>query len=267
MVRMNSTILWDGHNADWWQRQISVPAVYVYGTVASTNDVARELAEQGAETLTIVVADQQTAGRGRAGRSWMSASGSSLLCSVLFRTQTDAHAAPGAAPVRVGNAVAQAIQDAAGIAALLKWPNDVIVRDQGKVAGILCEAAVRQHGTAHIVAGIGVNVSSPGADYGSINAAAASPITRGELLAHIVALLKPFAHRITTALSDAELANIKARDILFGERVESETGMIGRAAGIAPDGSLLVETAEGTRNVYSATIRLADTKAYPGARA
>lgn len=259
--------LWDNHNAEWWQRQLSVPAVYLCGTIASTNDVARELAERGAETLTIVIAEHQTAGRGRAGRSWMSTSGSSLLCSILFRTHTDAHAAPGAAPVRLGHVVAQAIEDAAGVRALLKWPNDVIVPEQGKVAGILCEATVRQHGTAHIVAGIGANVSSPGSDYGSINAAAQSQITRGALLEQIVARLKPLAPRITAALSEAELASIKARDILLGERVETESGLTGRAAGIAPDGSLQLETAEGTRSVYSATIRLADTKAYPGARA
>jgi BirA family biotin operon repressor/biotin-[acetyl-CoA-carboxylase] ligase len=259
--------MWDNHIADWWQRQLSVPAVYLYGTIPSTNDIARDLAEQGAEPLTIVIADQQTAGRGRAGSTWMSSAGSSLLCSILFRTHADAHAAPGAAPVRIGNAVAQAIEDAAGVPALLKWPNDVIVLEQGKVAGILCEATVRQHGTAHIVAGIGVNVSSPGSNYGSINAAAGSEITRGALLEHIVALLKPLAPRITFPLSDSELASIKARDILLGERVETETGLMGRASGIAQDGSLRVETAEGTRSIYSATIRWADTKAYPGARA
>lgn len=264
---MNPAPLWDNHNANWWQRHLAVPAVYLYGTIPSTNDIARELAEQGAETLTIIIAEQQTAGRGRAGRSWMSSGGSSLLCSILFRTRTDAHAAPGAAPVRIGNAVAQAIEDAAGVPARLKWPNDVIVAEQGKVAGILCEATVRQHGTAHIVAGIGVNVSSPGGDYGSINAAAKSPITRGALLGQIVAGLKLIVDRITLPLTDTELASIRARDILLGERVETESGLVGRAAGIAQDGSLQIDTAEGTRSVYSATIRLADTKAYPGARA
>jgi BirA family biotin operon repressor/biotin-[acetyl-CoA-carboxylase] ligase len=267
MVRMTSALLWDNYNANWWQRQLSVPAVYLYGTIPSTNDKARELAEQGADSLTIVIAEQQTAGRGRAGRTWKSTSGSSLLCSILFRTLADAHATPGAAPVRIGNAVAQAIEDAAGVPALVKWPNDVIMAGQGKVAGILCEATVRQHGTAHIVAGIGVNVSNPGTEYGSINAVAKTKLTRGALLEHIVGRLKPLAHRITLPFTDAELAGIKARDILFGERVETDSGLIGRAAGIAPDGSLQVETAEGTRSVYSASIRLADTKAYPGAPA
>jgi BirA family biotin operon repressor/biotin-[acetyl-CoA-carboxylase] ligase len=186
---------------------------------------------------------------------------------MLFRTPADAQTAPGAAPVRIGNAVAQAIEDVAGVSALLKWPNDVVVPGQGKVAGILCEATMRQQGSAYVVAGIGVNVSDPGGDYGSINAASKSEVKRGVLLESIVELLRPFAHRITGPLSDAELAQIKKRDILRGERVESESGLVGRAAGIASDGSLQIETPEGMRSVYSATIRMADTKAYPGARA
>jgi hypothetical protein len=110
-------------------------------------------------------------------------------------------------------------------------------------------------------------VSDQGGDYGSINNVTQGQVTRGTLLEHIVALLKPFAQQITKPLSDAELTQINNRDILFGQEVESDSRLVGRAAGIANDGSLQLETAEGTRSIYSATIRLADTKAYPGARA
>ena len=267
MATTKDPALWDGHDADWWRQHLDVPAVHVYETIPSTNDVARKLAEQGAGTLTIVVADQQTAGRGRAGRSWSSSRGSSLLCSIIFLTEADARATPGAAPVRIGNAVAQAIEDTAHITARLKWPNDVMVAEQGKVAGILCEATMRQQGSAHVIAGIGVNVDDPGADFGSINATAPTPVARGALLERIVTLLRPFAQRITEPLNQAELAAIMKRDVLYGEQVEIDSRLAGRAAGIASDGSLQLETREGTRNIYSATVRLADTKAYPGARA
>lgn len=266
MVRTNNAALWDGHNADWWQNQLDVPAVYLYETIASTNDEARRLADHGAQTMTLVIADQQTAGRGRAGRSWASTSGSSLLFSIIFLTEPDPAATAGAAPVRIGSAVAKAIEYVSGVPALLKWPNDVILTGQGKVAGILCEAAMRQQGATHVIAGIGVNVSHPGSDYGSINEVAKRQVSRGDVLRRVVATLKPFARQITTPLSDAELSDISKRDILFGQQVESDNQLVGKAAGIASDGSLRLETVDGMRSVYSATIRMADTKAYPGTR-
>jgi BirA family biotin operon repressor/biotin-[acetyl-CoA-carboxylase] ligase len=261
------TANWEGHDAEWWQRQLRVPAVVIFETVGSTNDVARQLAENGADSLTVVIADQQTSGRGRAGRSWLSAHGSSLLCSIIFRATPQGQAAPGAAPLRIGSAVARAVEQSAQVSADLKWPNDVLLPGQGKIAGILCEAVTRGPGNNYIIAGIGVNVTHPGEQYGCINGASKHAVTRGELLQQLVAELRVSAGQITSPLTPEELAEIRTRDILFGREVANEQAALGRACGIASDGSLLVETSSGVKHIHSATIRLAQTGAYPGGHA
>jgi BirA family biotin operon repressor/biotin-[acetyl-CoA-carboxylase] ligase len=255
---------WEGHDAGWWQQHLQVPAVILHETVGSTNDVARQLAEAGAQTLTLVITDHQTHGRGRAGRSWLSASGSSLLCSIIFRASARRGATPGAVPLRIGNAVAHAIEQVAGVDTELKWPNDVLIAGQGKVAGILCEAVTRHPGDDYIVAGIGVNVTDPGEPYGSISRASAHSVTRGRLLQHIVDALRVRATQITSPLTAEELAEIQRRDILFGRDVADDNKQLGRACGVASDGSLLVETEQGVKHIHSASIRLAHTGAYPG---
>ena len=113
-----------------------------HATIGSTNERARELAEEGAAHGTLVTADEQTAGRGRQGRGWVTPPGVAIAASLILREFDDL------LPLRAGLAVA----DVAGPAALVKWPNDVWI-DGRKVAGILVEA----RGWA--VLGIGVNVA------------------------------------------------------------------------------------------------------------
>lgn len=257
---------WEGRHADDWRASLDLPAVHVYETTPSTNDAARQLAESGAPHLTLVLADHQTQGRGRAGRAWLSVPGASVLCSVIFRYVPRADSAAGAAPVRIGHAVADAIEHAANVATRVKWPNDVVIDGHGKVAGILCEGAARPR-HAYLVAGIGVNLDSPRADFASISEASERPPSRETILRAMIERLQPLADTITRPLSDDELAAIRQRDLLFGQLVEVENGLTGRAVGIARDGSLLVQSGHELRPVHNATVRLAGSHAYPGARA
>ena len=257
--------LWEGRNAAAWRDRLQVPALHLYETIGSTNDVARELAEEGAPTLTTVVADHQTSGRGRAGRSWLSKPGSSLLCSIVFRGTEGVAAAPGAAPVRLGHAVARAIVAVAHVDARVKWPNDVVIPGHGKVAGILCESVMRQS-TTFVVGGIGVNVRAPGSEFASLNEVSERDVDRGELLEQILANVRTFSGRLTSPLTDAELDALRELDILLGQNVEDDTGLTGVARGVTADGSLLVQTAGGTMPVHNATLRLAGSHQYPGAR-
>ena len=261
-----TALQWEGRDAKHWREALGVPLVHLYDTIGSTNDTARELAEQGAPQLTVVVADHQTHGRGRGGKAWLSAPGSSLLCSVIFRYHADRETAPGAAPVRIGHAVAGAIQKLAGVETRVKWPNDVVIPGYGKVAGILCEGAARP-GNTYVVAGIGVNVSNPGSGFVSVTSAGGQGLSRSELLREIMGRLRKLADGVAAPLADDELAVIRARDMLFGELVEDESGLRGRALGIARDGALLVQTINGLQAIHNATIRLADSRAYPGAGA
>jgi len=261
---MENAASWEGRDSRYWREFLGVPTVQLFATTSSTNDKARAAAEHGAPQLTVIIADHQTQGRGRGGRSWHSAPGSSLLCSVIFRYYPNAHTAVGAAPVRIGHAVAGAIEKLAAVPTRVKWPNDIVVPGHGKIAGILCEAAARQD-VAYLVAGIGINVRSPGDAFVSLGDISDRAVGRPELLAEIVARLRMFADAVTTPLADQELAAMRPRDILFGQAVEDEAGLSGRALGIARDGSLILQTASGLRPIHHATIRLAGSQAYPGA--
>jgi BirA family biotin operon repressor/biotin-[acetyl-CoA-carboxylase] ligase len=126
--------------------------VHRVGTVASTQDAAFALAARGAADGTAVVADSQTAGRGRRGHRWHDEPGASLLVSVIVRTPLAAGTRPLLSYV-AAVAVVETLRRAAGVEARVKWPNDVLVAGR-KVAGILLEAR-----DAVVVAGIGLNVS------------------------------------------------------------------------------------------------------------
>ena len=266
MTAPDSSLTWEGGDARYWSDVLDLPLVQLYATVTSTNDIARDLAEGGAPHLTLVIADHQTQGRGRGGKSWVSAPGSSLLCSLILRYHASGGAAPGAAPVRVGHAVADAIQHSARAETRVKWPNDIVIPGHGKVAGILCEGAARRE-DAYLVAGIGINVHGPDGQYASVGGAADRPVSRAVLLTEVVVRCRQLADVVCTPLSDAELAAMRPRNVLLGQLVEAENGARGRALGIAPDGSLLVQTDSGVLPIHNATIRLADDPAYPGARA
>jgi len=133
----------------------TAPPVLRLGEVASTQAVAFALAGEGAPDRTVVVADHQTAGRGRFGRRWLDEAGASLLVSILLRPRLE----PSRLPLlsyAAAVAVAEALEAAAGLAGRLKWPNDVLV-DGRKIAGILLESRIGQ--APAVVVGIGVNVA------------------------------------------------------------------------------------------------------------
>jgi BirA family transcriptional regulator, biotin operon repressor / biotin---[acetyl-CoA-carboxylase] ligase len=258
---------WEGRSADEWQQLLGLPAVHLFDVISSTNDVALKLAESGAPTLTLVIADHQTSGRGRGGSAWLSSPGSSLLCSFVYQTELTQRHSAGAAPIRVGAAVARAVELLIDKPVAVKWPNDVVIEDMGKIAGVLCEGAFRQQGRGYIVAGIGLNVSYPGDDYASVAEATDEPPTRTALLQAIVREIIADASGITDPFSDAELSALRERDVLFDKEVKTEGGVVGRACGIANDGSLQIETEDGVKSVRTATVRLANNGAYPGAGA
>jgi len=127
-------------------------SVEVEGTTGSTN---ADLLERGGPEGQVLVAEEQTAGRGRMGRSWVSQPGASLTFSVVLRPVFVPAARRGWLPLLAGVAVATAVSAVAAVAATLKWPNDVLIDDR-KLAGILAE----QSGDA-VVIGIGLNVATP----------------------------------------------------------------------------------------------------------
>jgi len=125
--------------------------------VSSTNTLTKELADQGAPEGTLVIAEEQTAGRGRLGRCWLAPYGSSLLMSLLFRPRLRLSEAPQLAMI-CALAVRDAIRETTGLVAQLKWPNDILIRGR-KAGGILAETSSQAQHLQYIVAGIGLNVN------------------------------------------------------------------------------------------------------------
>ena len=163
-------------------------SVRYYQSTGSTMDDAAGWARSGADEGAVVVAETQTASRGRLGRRWVSDAGN-LYFSVLFRP--DATALPLLSPM-AGVAVARAVRQVAGLYPAIKWPNDVMI-DGRKVAGILAESALSGSQIQHAVVGIGVNVALDvsedpeiAATAASLNQLAGAEIDRPELLRRIL---------------------------------------------------------------------------------
>jgi BirA family biotin operon repressor/biotin-[acetyl-CoA-carboxylase] ligase len=204
----------------------------------STNERARERAEAGAPHGTLVTASVQTAGRGRQGRRWEAPAGTALRCSLLVREFDDLLS------LRAGLAVA----DVAGGAALVKWPNDVLLEGR-KVAGVLVEARP-QDGWA--VVGIGINVAVDVAALGEDLGERAGTLGRPRsALEPTLAELLNTLDRWLGAPADQTLAALRARDALLGQPV-SWSGGSGVGAGIDASGALRVRPASGEEQMLSA---------------
>jgi BirA family biotin operon repressor/biotin-[acetyl-CoA-carboxylase] ligase len=134
-------------------------SLFVFKELASTNSFALELAKNPISQGTVVLADSQTAGRGRLQRSWFSPPGANIYGSLIFSFSSPLQTM-GWIPLMAGTAIAQAIEDHAEIGVTLKWPNDILI-DERKVGGILCESFKRSSKETCVVIGFGINVNLP----------------------------------------------------------------------------------------------------------
>ncbi len=229
-------------------------------TTGSTNDDLVLGAAHGAGDGAVLVADHQTGGRGRQGRIWEAPEKSSLLVSILLR--------PDLEPDRlhllttaVGVAAAEAVDEVAGVAAQLKWPNDLVVDDR-KLAGILAEGVWAGDRLDAVVVGLGVNVAwGDGfppelADQAvALDQLTDRPVARAELL---VALLLRLEVLLADLDGGALLDRWRARAATLGRevRVELVSGGVveGTAVDLTPDGHLVVDTATGSREVVAGDV-------------
>ena len=131
--------------------------------LTSTNDEAKKMAAKGCSEGTVVVAECQTGGKGRLGRSWFTPPGRGLWFSVVLRPPVNPAETPQATML-VAVAVARAIWEHTGVAAAIKWPNDILVNDK-KLCGILVELNAEMDQVNFLVAGMGINVNIPGKDF------------------------------------------------------------------------------------------------------
>jgi len=228
----------------------------------STNRVVLDLARRGAPEGTVVVADHQTAGRGRMGRTWQAPPGSSLLVTVLLRPSLpveDAHLVSIAAAL----AAADACAAVGGVRPGLKWPNDLVCERDGttrKLAGLLGESIVRRTRLDAVALGMGLNVQWPSPlpdELASIATALNHEAGRDvDLEAVLSCWLEELGERYGRLVSrggvDALLAAYRVACVTLGRdvRVELPEGAFtGRATDVTRAGHLIVETADGRRDV------------------
>jgi BirA family biotin operon repressor/biotin-[acetyl-CoA-carboxylase] ligase len=248
------TLTLDGVVAADLAKRWGVPQCGLFRQLGSTLDAIHDLAAQDAPTGTVVIAEEQTAGRGRDGRTWHSPPGGVWLGMLLRPARADL----GVMSVRVGLAVADAVDALLGrVETRLKWPNDVLL-GEGKVAGILCEG--RWHGDTlnWLAVGVGVNVRNvipaPVARRAVALGEWLPGVRRLDLLDRLVPALAGLATG-EPALSERECAAFAARDWLQGRQLRSPAA--GRARGLRPDGALLVDLGAATIAVRDGHVELA----------
>jgi len=240
-----------------WERMWRVPRLEVHDVIGSTNDRACDLARSGAPPFTVVVAERQTAGRGRSGARWHSPPGAGLWISVLL---PGAGPVPPHLPLLVGLAAARAAEGVCpDLNVGLKWPNDLEVEGR-KAGGVLCERA-----EGCVVVGLGLNVRQRPEEFPeeltgravSLETAAGRPVSRGALASALLAELRRAEEAQVGPLPEAVRAELARRDVLRDRSVVSQQVGAGVARGIDVDGALLVERPDGERvRVLAGSVRI-----------
>lgn len=228
--------------ADALAHRLSLPCVVLHDEVGSTLDVAHELAGSGAPAGTLVVADAQTAGRGRMGRPWWSEPGAGVWLTMIERP-TDATSLETLS-LRVGLAVAPTLDALADSRIRLKWPNDLYV-GMRKLAGILIEARWREGHPEWVAIGVGINLRPPASETRATGLRAG--VSRDEVLVRVVPAIRAAA-RMGGPLTGAELATFAERDLAVGRACLEPA--IGVVQGIDSTGALLVDvSSRGSKQV------------------
>jgi BirA family biotin operon repressor/biotin-[acetyl-CoA-carboxylase] ligase len=231
---------------------LDLPRVELLESTTSTLDVAHRLAAEGAPAGTLVIANEQTAGRGRGGKSWQSSPGGGLWLTLIERPADNSGL--GVLSLRVGLAAAEALDRFAPEPIRLKWPNDLYI-DRAKLGGILVEARWREQAVEWVAIGLGVNVQAPA------NVEMAAWLEPGTDRLDVLGELVPAIHaaaQATGPLDAAEMEEFDARDLARGRRCIEPA--IGRVAGITPTGELLVALADSLTPFRSGSLVLEDSQ-------
>ena len=234
-----------------------------FPSVDSTNERALAMAAAGAPDGSVVVAAEQTAGRGRRGRAWHSPEGG-LYLSYLVR-DVDAIEKPALLTIAAGVAAVRAIREATGLRADLKWPNDVVTADPPrKIAGILAEASGAGNRLEFAVIGIGVNVSTASfppdvaARASSLAVELGREVDRDALQTALIAALDGEIARLRAGGHEALIREwSEASPSARGRRVSwvSQDGVLtGLTAGVDEEGALLVTTPHGPERLVAGEV-------------
>lgn len=247
---------WDGQRLDLLAAAWGVPTVEAWSVLTSTSDRAAEAAAAGCAPWTVIVADEQSAGRGRRGDAWQSAAGAGLWMTVVAERPPLDYPLPllvGASCVAAIDMIAPSVRP------LVKWPNDLYARDR-KLGGVLCESRAES-----VLIGIGINTSRP--DEGYDPGIEGSPVSLEEMTGKALApsqlagaVIADLRARLAGAGEPAGTKTLLAeRDYLADRTVRTEEHGVGVARGFDDSGALVLERADGSRvRVGSGRVRVQD---------
>ena len=239
-----------GHITDRTEKSAFGRSFRYFDEIESTNVETKALANSGAPEGTVVIAECQTAGRGRLGRRWVSPAGKGLLFSVLLRPTLPMEEAHLLTLVAAA-AAATAIEALSGAAVKIKWPNDLFIGDR-KVGGILMEVSGEQDEVDWVVVGIGVNVNTEYSELPvalrrtatSLKMVTGHEVDRSDLLASLLLALETHYADATSGGFERALSAFRERDYLISRSVSVQTRegpVVGEASGIDERGALLVQ--------------------------
>jgi BirA family biotin operon repressor/biotin-[acetyl-CoA-carboxylase] ligase len=229
--------------------------VILYPKLPSTMAVAKEEALRGAAEGTVVIAEEQTAGKGRMGRIWLSPKGCVALSIILYPERVYLHSLVMAASL----AVVHTITAVTGLRSQIKWPNDVLINGR-KVCGIIIESGVGDNSIDYAVVGIGINVNLKTADFAEIASMATSlsdelggEVSRLNLIRRLLVEIEP----LYLSAKSGDFVYQEWRDSLvtLGRKVCAKSGDAvyeGIAESVAKDGSLMLRTLDGSLTRISA---------------
>ena len=234
-------------------RWLGQRAVCCFDVVESTNTEANRLAREDAPEGTLIVANAQTRGRGRLGRSWVSPPGSGLYLSIILRPSCSPDWFPRLT-LTAGVAVASAIQET-GMRPQLKWPNDILIADR-KVGGILTEAVFDKKRINFVILGIGINVNTERDELPisvrslatSLRLSLGKPLSRTHLLQSLLHQLEQWYEFFRAGAFETILETWCEFDTTLGRVVEvflPERRIVGVAETLESDGTLLVRDKRG----------------------
>ncbi len=244
-------------------------ALDLVASTGSTNADLLAAADDGAADRTVLIADEQTEGRGRRSRTWASPPGSGVYLSVLVRPSNVPPARLGTLSLVAGLALMHAAQQTAEIDAVLKWPNDLLVgADRTKAAGVLSEVVPDAAGQAAVV-GVGMNITAPpeGAEAGPGGLAPGSFAEAGAKVTDRTALTASFLRAFVEMeaawrLNDGDversgvLTGYREACGTIGQRVRAElpdgAALTGVAVDVDAEGQLLIKLDDGTPKAVSA---------------
>ncbi len=227
--------------------------VAYYPSIGSTNEVAKELAAQGAPEGTLVIADEQIGGKGRLGRKWLAPAGTSLLMSLLFRPDLAPHQAQRLTMI-CSLAISDAITETTGLSAGIKWPNDIVVNGK-KAGGILTELAIVGQRLDFAVVGMGLNVNLDLTALPKLSDTATSlaqelgqEVSRLGLLHQILEKIEARYRRLQKGELPHEEWQAHLITLHKKIKVTMPQGQVeGWAEGVGADGALLLRLADGGR--------------------